>query len=86
MKNDLKIYQFDFGGAKDWIIAKTKKRAIYLHQSETGMHISEYEDVKITRVLKKNWDNYTYFKDDPKNTITFREFMKNECFEERLVL
>ena len=83
MYKRLKIYEFDFGGAKDWIIANTKKEAIEIHQSETGMYIDEYEKVNIKRVKKSNWDKYTYFEDDPENTMSFREFMENEAFEER---
>lgn len=76
----LKIYEFDFTGAKDWVIAENKPNAIKTHQSESGMDDSEYDDVIIKRILKKDWNNYTYFEEDPNDTITFNEFMNEHAY------
>lgn len=80
----LKIYEFEFSrGVKDLVIAESKPNAIKMHQSESGMHIDDFKEVKIRRILKKNWDKYTYWEEDPSDTITFKEFMTDRAYCER---
>lgn len=81
--SQLKIYEFEFNSCKDWVIAYNKKRAIEIHQSDTGIDSDDYKDTIIKRVLKKNWKNYTYFENNPEDTITFEEFMNTHAVEER---
>lgn len=81
--SQLKIYEFEYNGGKDWVIAYNKKRAIEIYQSDTGIDLDDYKDTIIKRVIKKNWKNYTYFENNPEDTITFEEFMNKYAIEER---
>jgi hypothetical protein len=72
----LNIYQFKFGKEKDWIIAPSKEEAIRFFICETGAD-KEKTEKAVSFLKKKDWDKYTYWEDDPDNSITFAEYMKN---------
>lgn len=50
MKARQYIYEFDFDGEKDWVLATSKKEALEFHDYTMDCH----EDRKIVRRLKKD--------------------------------
>ena len=67
------IYEFDFGGAKEWVLASNRKEAIECHNGFTDCE--DYDDVKIMRIPRSKWKNYYIINADTGNELeSFEEF------------
>lgn len=78
MENTMKIFEIAWGdGEKEWIAANTTIQALKVYSSMTGVDLDDFEDDdNIVELPKSKWGRYTVKEEDAEESITFKQWMK----------
>lgn len=73
MKENKFIYEFDFGGAKDWVLASNISEAKEYHLNLT--QCGDHDDCEVKRVPKSKWKSMNIVNPETGNEIeNFHQF------------
>lgn len=79
----MKIFEFDYGSGKDWVVASSEADAKVYHHQMTGLDDWDMEDVEINIIPENKWEDYHVldleYSDDeaPKKLYSFAEAVRN---------